>query len=88
MKIRKIDIIKICAIIIAICVLGSFLMSAYYNMKYTIRNHGERKGICDTGENLIYIESLQSNKDIVTCCELGKEHGVDHIIYCEDILIE
>lgn len=88
MKKDRIKIIKICAIIIAICVLGSFLMSAYFNVKYTIRNHDERKMICDTGENLVYIKSLQTNKNIVTCCELTKEHGVDHITYCEDILIK
>jgi len=84
----KIDIIKICAIIIAICVLFSALTGLYYNLKYTIRNHDERMMICDTGENLVYIKSLQTSREIVTCCELLKEHGVDHIVYCEDILIK
>ena len=88
MKTRKIDIIKICAIIIAICLLFIAIRNIYYDSKYSIKNHDERERICDTGENLVYIKSLQTNKDIVVCCELGKEHGVDHIIYCEDILIK
>ena len=84
----KIDIIKLCAIIIAICVLLNTSIGIYYDLKYTIRNHDKREIICDTGENLIYIESLQTHKEKVTCCELQKEHGVDHIVYCEDILIK
>jgi len=57
----------------------------YFNLSQNL-DHESRKMICDTHENLVYIKSLQTHKGIVTCCELKKEHGVDHISYCEDIL--
>jgi len=84
----KIDVIKICAIIIAVFILLNTMVSFYYDLKNTVGNHNKREMICYTGENLVYIKSLQISKEIVTCCELVKEHGVDHIIYCEDILIK
>jgi len=79
---KKIDIIKICIIIITICLLYTAIRSIYYDYsRYTISNHNERKAICDAG-NLTYIKSLQNNKNIVTCCELQD----NIIIYCKDIL--
>ena len=66
-------IIKICAIIIAIFVVSSFLMSTYYNIKYSIRNHDERKTVCD-GKQLVYLKSLQTFNEIIECCAI--EEGV------------
>jgi hypothetical protein len=81
------NLIKICVILITICLLFNTLMGVYYTFKNKIRNHNEREMICKTGD-LVYIKSLQRNKEIVTCCELTEEHGVKHITYCEDILIK
>ncbi len=78
---KKINIIKICAIIIAICVLGSFLMSAYYNMKYSIKNHDERKAVCDS-KGLVYLKSLQTSNEIIDCCQI--EEGT--LINCWEFL--
>jgi len=81
MENKKQNIIKICAVIIAICVLGSFVMSAYYNMKYTIRNHDERKAVCD-GKSLVYLKSLQTSNEIIDCCAI--EDGT--LINCWEFL--
>ena len=76
MKIDGINIIKICAVIIAICVLGSFVMSAYYNVKYTITGHDERKSVCDS-EGLVYLKTAQRSNEIISCCEIQEKTLVD-----------
>lgn len=87
-KMKKINIIiTICVIVIAVCILFNTIHGIYYEVKYTIRNHDERRRVCDANENSVYIKSLQSSKDIVECCELLNEGGLDHISYCEEILI-
>ena len=44
-------------------------MSAYFNMKYTIRNHDERKAVCD-GKGLVYLKSMQTSNELIYCCEI------------------
>jgi len=77
----KIDIIKICAIIIAICILFTTITSIYYDLKYNIRNHDERKTLCDA-KGLSYFKTIQTSKEIIGCCTI--EEG--EIIYCEEFL--
>ncbi len=85
---KKIDlIIKIGVIIIAVCILFNTILGTYYEVKYTIRNHDQREMICNLHEDLVYIKSLQFSNEIVKCCELSKEQGVNYIISCEEILI-
>lgn len=81
-----IKILVIFVIVMTLSIVFNTVRTIYYNQKYKIRNHNEREMICKTHENLVYIKSLQRNKEVVTCCELEKEHGVEHITYCEDIL--
>jgi len=71
MKTRKIDIIKICVIIIAICLLVSTSMTIYYNLKYSIKNHSERKSLCDS-KGLVYLKTIQSSNEVVKCCEIDQ----------------
>ncbi len=83
----EIKIIKVCAILIAVCILFNTVTNIYFNQKNIIRNHDVREIMCNTGDNLIYIKSVQINKEIIICCEVQEDHGVNHIVYCEDILI-
>ncbi len=77
----KIDIIKICVIIITLLILFNTLTGFYYDMKYTIRNHNERKIICDA-KGLSYFKTIQISNEIIKCCKI--EEG--KLIFCEEFL--
>lgn len=83
MKKVKINIIKICAIIITICLLYLAISNIYYNLKLSIKNHTERKSVCDN-MGLIYLETIQSSNEIVKCCEIVQ----GEIINCREFLIK
>jgi len=77
----KIDIIKICAIIIAICILFNTLTGLYYNLRYKIRDHNERETFCNS-KGMAYFRATQISKEIIECCAI--EEG--ELIYCEEFL--
>ena len=58
----------------------------YFDLNQNL-DHEVRKVICNMHAELVYIKSLQVSKEIVKCCEVIKDGGIDHINYCEDILI-
>lgn len=78
---EKNNIIKICLIIITIYVIAISLLSVYYNMKYTIRNHEQRKSICDN-KGLAYFRATQVSKEFIECCKIEDRK----LIYCEEFL--
>jgi hypothetical protein len=64
---NKIDIIKVCLIIITIFMVANFLMAIYFDIKYAIRNHDEKKSFCDSkGE--VYLKSVQGSNELINCC--------------------
>jgi len=78
---KKIDLIKICVIIIAVLILLNVIVTFYYDLKYVIRNHDERKSICDN-MGLVYLKTIQSSNEIVRCCEINQKK----IVGCSDFL--
>ena len=77
----KINIIKICAIIIAICILFTTLTGLYYDLRYKIRNHNERETFC-VSKGMAYFRAFQISKEIIECCQI--EEG--KLVYCEEYL--
>ncbi len=59
----------------------------YFDLNQNL-DHEVRKVICNMHGELVYIKSVQVSKEIVRCCEVKKDDGIDHINYCEDILIK
>ncbi|MBA7670909.1 hypothetical protein ES703_79056 [subsurface metagenome] len=78
---KKINIIKICAIIIAVCILFTTLTGIYYNLIYRIRDHNERETFCAI-KGMAYFRAYQSSKETIECCYI--EEG--KLIYCEEFL--
>ena len=78
---KEINIIKICAIIIAICILFTTLTGLYYDLRYKIRNHNERETFCAV-KGMAYFRAYQSSKETIECCQI--EEG--KLIYCEEYL--
>ena len=87
MKMKKISLIRICLMIIALLVLFGAIVNIYYNEKYAIRNHEERELVC-AYDGLIYVESFQVHKDTIICCSLSEYPGVRYIDGCSEILME
>jgi len=77
----RINIIKICAIIIAVCILFNTLTGLYYNLRYKIRDHNERETFCNS-KGLVYFRATQISKEFVECCQI--EEG--KLISCEEFL--
>ena len=87
MKMKKISLIRVCLVIIAVALLINSFFILENILDSRISNHLQREKIC-LSQNLTYIESFQSHGEVVFCCSVIQYENSKYIEGCSEILVE